>query len=259
MSLSRCSSAVVVALVVLSVAVGAVAAVETTSDGVPQESEVGNEVTATYTFTELYTEYESWTLSGETNLTSVTWTVTKYNQAGNQIAQQSYDGREFDAQIDIDSGSEETNRVTVEIQGVTPEVDTFQFDPAQTYTLSRFQLVRSGGTSQSLSSTSVHHFTTDSKDAREAIEAAQATIDETGGSSEAAATLDDAIEAYNGEEFGSAVTFANNAQQQAEQDQSTETRNRLILYAIGGLVVVGLLVGGVFYWRSQQDSYDKLG
>ncbi|MDZ7747019.1 MAG: hypothetical protein U5K28_11135 [Halobacteriales archaeon] len=259
MNLSRFSSAVVAALVILSVAVGAVAAIETTSDGVPQESEVGTEVSATYTFTELYTNYESWTLNGQTNLTSVTWTVTKYNQAGNQIAQQSYDGSEFDAQIDIESGSAETNSVTVEVQGVTPEVETYQFEPAQTYTFAQFQLVRSGGTSQALSSTSVHHFTTESKEARAAIEAAQETIEETGAGSEAQATLENAIGAYNNEEFGSAVTFANNAQQQAQQDQSTENRNQLILYAVGGLVVVGLLVGGVLYWRSQQDSYDKLG
>ncbi len=259
MNLSRYSSAVVAALVVLSVAVGAVAAVETTSDGVPQESEVGTEVTATYTFTELYTDYESWTLNGQTNLTSVTWTVTKYNQAGNQIDQQSYDGSEFDAGIDIDSGSAETNNVTVEVQGTTPEVETYQFEPAETYTLAQFRLVRSGGASQALSSSSVHHFTTDSQEAREAIEAAQQTVEETNAGSEAQGTLENAIEAYNNEEFGSAVTFANNAEQQAQQDQSTENRNQLILYAVAGLVVIGLLVGGVVYWRSQQDSYDKLG
>ena len=30
------------------------------------------------------------------------------------------------------------------------------------------------------------------------------------------------------------------------------------LVAEGGLLVVGLLVGGVLYWRSQGDDYDKL-
>lgn len=34
---------------------------------------------------------------------------------------------------------------------------------------------------------------------------------------------------------------------------------QLALYAAGGLLVVGLLVGGVVWYRSQQDSYDKLG
>jgi hypothetical protein len=31
------------------------------------------------------------------------------------------------------------------------------------------------------------------------------------------------------------------------------------MYGVGGLVVVGAAVGGVLWYRSNQDSYDKLG
>ncbi|MFC7176078.1 hypothetical protein [Halosegnis marinus] len=256
MSWSRCSKAVVAALLVLTAAVAPVAAVSTSSEGVPQEAQVGDEVSATYTFTDLYTDYESWTLRGETNLTGVTWTVRELDQAGNQVSQQSYDGGSFNESVAL---SDDTARVVVEVRGSAPEVENFTYDPAEEFVLADFSLVRDGGTQQSITTSRVHHYTEASNEARTAIESAQAAIDNAGGDDEAEATLEDAVEAYNNEEFGSATTFAENAEQQAQQAESTQSRNQLILYGVAALLVVAVLVGAVLYWRSRGDSYDKLG
>jgi hypothetical protein len=255
MNWNRCSKALVATLLVLTAAVVPAAAVSTSSEGVPDEAQVGNEVSATFTLTELYTDYESWTLHGETNLTEVTWTVRKLDQAGNQVSQTSYDGGEFNESIDIE---EDTAEVEIQVRGTTPEVRNFTYEPEQRFLLASFELLRQGGTQQDISETRIHYYTEDSKEARRAIENASATV-ESAGDSEAEATLTNAIEAYNNEEFGSATTFANNAEQQAQQAQNAQSRNQLILYAVAALLVVALLVGLVLYWRSQQDSYDKLG
>ena len=255
MSWSRCSEAVVVVLLVLSVAVVPAAAVSTSTEGVPEETRVGSDVTATYMLTELYSNYESWTLNGETELTNVTWTVRQLNQAGNQVSQESYDGPSFNESVSIDDGTAE---VAIEITGTTPEVSEFSYEPAQTYEFAAFDLVREGGTREDIASTQVHRYTTASQDARDAIERAESAV-MAASNQEAQRSLDNAKQAYDGENFDLAVELATEAEERAERAQSAQNRNQLILYGVGALLVVGLLVGGGIYYRSQQDSYDKLG
>lgn len=255
MSWSRCSKTLVAVLFVLAVAVVPAAAVSTSTENVPEETQVDSDVSATYTFTELYSDYESWTLSGETELRNVTWTVRQLNQAGNQISQESYDGASFNEPITIDDGTAE---VVVKVTGTTPAVTEFSYDPAETYELATFELVREGGTREAITSTEVHHYTSASQEARTAIERAEAAVEATN-NQEAQRSLANAKEAYNGENFDLAIELATEAQERAERARSTQNRNRLILYGVGALLAVGLLIGGVAYYRSQQDSYDRLG
>lgn len=255
MSWSRCSKAFVAVLVVLSVAVVPAAAVSTSTDGVPEETRVGSDVTATYTFTELYSDYESWTLNGETELTDVTWTVRQLNQAGNQVSQESYDGASFNESVSIDDGTAE---VVVEVTGTAPEVREFSYEPAEQYELAAFDLVRDGGTREAITGTEVHHYTSASQEARTAIERAETAVAATN-NQEAQRSLANAKEAYNGENFDLAVELASEAEERAQRAQNTQNRNQLILYGVAALLVVGLLVGGVLYYRSQQDTYDRLG
>lgn len=255
MSWSRCSKALVVALLLLTAAVVPAAAVSTSRDGVPDESSVGSEVSATYTFTDLYTDFESWSLRGSTELSNVTWTVRKLDQAGNQISQNSYDGATFNESVDI---SEDTARVVVRVRGTTPPVENFSYDPAEQYTLGRFQLRRQGGTNQRISADQVHHFTQDSKEARNEIESAQQTIDDAGGNQQAEQTLSNAISAYNAGNFGNAIDLANQAEQRANRAKQSQNTTQLLLYGGLGVVVLLLVVGGFAYYRSQQDTYDKL-
>lgn len=255
MSWSRCSETFVAVLLVLSVAVVPAAAVSTTTDSVPDETQVGSDVSATYTFTELYSDYESWTLNGETELTDVTWTVRQLNQAGNQVSQESYDGASFNESINIDDGTAE---VVVEVTGTAPQVREFNYDPAETYEFATFDLVREGGTRERITTTETHHYTSESQEARNAIESAETAV-EAAGNEDAQRSLANAKEAYNGENFDLAIELATEAEERAERARNAQNRTQLILYAVGALFIVGLLVGGGLYYRSQQDTYDKLG
>lgn len=262
------SSRLAVFLLVAALALTAVApaaAVTVEERDAPDEAKVGSEVTATFAVADLYTDYEKWTLNGRTELRNVTWTVTLYDQADNRIEQDSYDGQSFNRSIDIQNDVDE---VSVTVRGTVPTVENFSYDPAQTFRLAAFNQVREGGTSEPLKSVDTHHYTTESDEARQAISsAAQAVSDAEDADAdvtEANSDLDDAISAFDGgsNKFTLAADLATKAEEKANQakqaHESTTQRNRLLMY--GGVGVVGLAAvgGGVYWYRSQQDSYDKL-
>ena len=261
-SWSRFSKLAVVCLLALGLTVATVpaAGVSVGETTVTSDAEVGTQITATVTLTELYQNpsLESWRLAGETGLTNVTWTVEYYDQTGARVTQESYDGQSFGgAQV---SAADGTSEVRVRITGTVPEVTEYTYDPPQSFTVLDLTQTREGGSSNDIDAWSATHYTEESREARNAIDdatAAAGSVD----SQDADRQLENAIEAYDGDgnEFGLAVDLANDAQQTAEQ---TRQSNRLIqyaLYGVGGLVVIGLLVGGFLYWRSQQAGPDKLG
>jgi hypothetical protein len=259
-SWSRFSKLAVVCLLALSVASVPAAGVSVGDSTVTSDAEVGTQITATVTLTELYQnpQLESWTLAGETELTAVTWTVEYYDQTGARVNQQSFDGRSFSgAQVSAEEG---TSEVRVRITGTVPEVTEYSYDPAQSFTVLDLTQTREGGSSTDIESWSATHYTEESREARTAIDdaaAATGSVD----SQEADRLLENAIEAYNGggDEFSLAIDLASQAQTEAEQTRQSNRLTRFALYGVGGLVVVGLLVGGVFYWRSKQGGPDKLG
>jgi hypothetical protein len=236
------------------------AAVTVDSSTAPSEAQVGSKVEASATLTELYRnpQLESWQLQGRTQLTNATWTLVYYDQTGAKVNQESYDGANFtSSEIAASNGVSE---VEVRITGTVPRVTSFSYDPAQSFLAMRLTQARSGGTSSTLQEWSVRHFTAQSQEARRAIESAESTIEgvsaDTG---DAERSLQRAIEAYNSGNFGLATDLAGEAENQAESAQQSSQTFQLALYAVGGLLVVGLLVGGFLWYRSQQDTYDKLG
>lgn len=261
-------SGVVLALVVLLVAAAAPAtAIDATAKGVPGETAVGDEVTSTFTVTEPFMNpsLEQWSLSGETELTNVTWTVTLFDQTGAKVGQQSYDGANFThGNISADSGVSE---IEVRVVGTTPSIEEYTYQPEEEFVVATLRQVREGGTENEIGSWSAHHYTTGtaaepgSKDARDAIESAQAAIDDANAdTSEAEEVLGNAISAYEAGNFGNAVDLAQQAENNAEQAQQSSQRTQLLLYAGGGLVGLLVLVGGgYFVYQSRQDDYDKLG
>jgi len=254
---NRCFRLLVALLVVASLAVPALA-VETTEQTIPEEAEVGTTVEASVELTELYDEFEQWQLAGETELTNVTWTVTYYDQTDARIGQESFDGQEFSgATVSVANG---TDRVVVQVRGTAPAVDRdeFSYDPPQRFLLMDVDQERSGGTSNDLGSWETHHFTADSDAARDAIDEAAAAVAEAGEPRAASTSLQSAIDAYEAGNFDNAETNAERALTEAEQAQSTQQRNQLLLYGAVGLVAVGLVGGGIYYYRSQQDDYDRL-
>ena len=259
-SWSRFSKLAVVCLLALSVASVPAAGVSVGDSTVTSDAEVGEQVTATVTLTELYQNpsLEAWTLEGETELTDVTWTVEYYDQTGARVNQQSFDGQSFsDANIAAEDG---TSEVQVRITGTVPEVTEYSYDPAQSFTVLDLTQAREGGSSNDIDSWTATHYTEESREARNEIDDAAAAVEGVD-SDEADRLLTNAIEVYDGDgdEFPTAIDLANQAQDEAESTQQSNQLIRLALYGAGGLVVIGLVVGGFLYWRSQQSGPDKLG
>jgi hypothetical protein len=255
-------------LLVLAVALAAVspaaAVASVEADGVPGEAAVGEEVTVTYTLNELYSgdTPRQWTLQGETNLTNATWTVTAYDNAGDQVGQsQSYGGESFQQQVDADSDVAE---LEVTVTGTVPEVSEWSYDPEERFLVTEFTEVRDGGGTTNIDSFDAHHYTADSKEARQTIADAEAAIAdaESGGAdvSEAENTLENAVNFYENGDFENAISNAEDARSEAEDSESSAQTRSMLLY--GGVGLVALLAlggGGYLLYQRQQDDYDKLG
>lgn len=248
---SKLLSLLVVCLLVGTLFAGSAAAVDSSSDNLPESSEVGTDVQTTFELTELFADSQEWTLHGETNLTDATWTVSEFDQAGNQIRQSTHTGETFNEDINTDDG---TTRVEVQIVGTTPEIENLSYDPPDQYTIANFSEVRPGGTEHAIASHTVRHHTQDSKEAREAIDSARDSVEESG-SSDGQQSLDSAISAYENGNFGNAITNAERAENEGSQSQL------LLDVALfgGAAVLVLLLVGGGYYvYKSRQQGPSRL-
>lgn len=256
-------TAVLAVLALLLAAGTPAAAVSADADGVPSEVEVGEEVSATFTVDELFRNpsIEEWTLTGETELTNVTWTVVFYDSTGSKVDQHSHDGDNFSQDgVSADGGVDE---IEVRVTGDAPTIEEYTYDPEEEFLFASLTQAREGGNSDEIESWHAHHYTSESKDAREAIESAEAAIDDAGGAdtSDAESTLNNAISAYeSGNDFDNAVDLAERSEREATDARQTSERNRLLMYAAGGLIGLAAIVGGgYFVYKSRQDGYDKLG
>ncbi|WP_082223224.1 hypothetical protein [Halosimplex carlsbadense] len=245
-------SAALVALLALSlVAVGTAGAISVSPGEVPNESQVGETVTTTVTVEDPFVDMpDEWTLQGSTELTNVSWTVT-VRQQGEQVSQETFGEQSFDHPL---NASNNGDTVIVEITGDTPAVDNYTYEPAETYTLYDFDTVQ-GSSTNDLNATAVHHYTNASKNARLAIDEAAAAVNESGTGQN---DLDQAISAYENGNFENAESNAQDAVEAAEQAQQSSQRNQTILMGVGALVVLAIIGGGIYYWRSNQDEPTKL-
>lgn len=247
----RCSELVVVALLLTVTAVPA-AAVSTEAEGVPEDAEVGTEVEATFTLTDLYEDgTDEWTLRASTELENVNWVVEKRKLSGD-TTRESYTGQSFQTTV---SANDDVDRVTVTVTGTAPEVSEWRYDPPEQFRLAR--LVKVAGDEDRLDQWQVHHYTAGSREAREAIDSAQAAVQESN-SDDAQRNLERAITAYEEGNHGLAVDLANEAEQQAEQAQQASERRQLFLYGAIGVVALLVVFGGIYYYRSQQEEYSQL-
>ena len=260
-SWSRCSKLVVAALFVAAFAVPATAV--TVDDAtVPEEGQVGEQVSATVSLDELYRNptLERWELSGRTALQDVTWVVEFYDQTGARTSQEEFTGQSFSgAEVAAADG---TSEVVVRVTGTVPPVTEFSYDPAQRYLAMSLTRGAQGGASSTVDEWRSVHYTNDSAAARSTLDDARAAIDaasEAGASpSDAEESFTSAVDAYENRNFDNAERLADRAQREAESAQSGAERRRLLLFGGAGVLLVALLAGGVYYWRSQQDDYDKL-
>lgn len=253
----RLFALLVAAALLASTAVPAAALSVSASDA-PSAAEVGTDVETTFTIERPFSEYEQWTLNGETNLTEVTWTVKLYDQAGDKLNQTSYDGQSFNHSLQQSDAFE----VEVVLEGTVADVENFSYDPPQRTLLAELKQVREGGTSETIDAWEFRPYTADSDEARNAIESAEeaiASAEDSGASvSGARDTLDSAISAFDHGNFGNAGDLAGDAEESANSARQSSQQTRMLLYGGVGLLALVLVVGGVFWYRSQQDDYDKL-
>ncbi|UWG48841.1 putative membrane protein [Halanaeroarchaeum sp. HSR-CO] len=260
MNWSRSSSTALVLVALLVVSVAPAAAVSVSDEASPSAVEVGEQQDVTYTVSDLYTDYDRWQLSGETELTDVTWTVTTYDQTDAKIEQQQYNSPSFDHEIAAD---EDVSAVEVRLQGTTPSWSEWQYDPAQNLTLATFAQAQEGGSSSEVATYTARPYTADSQSARTAIDDAKAAIDdaESAGANpdEAESLLNNAISAYENGNFENAGDLASQAQNSANSAAQSANRTDLLLMAGGVVVLLALVAGGIYWYLQQRETYDRLG
>lgn len=256
MNLIRSSNRVlaITFVVVLLGAAGTAAALSVTASNVPEETPVGSETNASITIEDPFTDTPNeWTLEGETQLENVSWTVTVLDQ-GQQLSQETYGQQSFSQELAREGGGDQ---IEIEIAGDVPAVEEHSYDPPENYTLAELRSVQ-GNNTQELTTYSVHHYTNESQSARQEIDAASAAIEDAGGTEDANRSLEQAISAYDNGNFENAISNAKDAQSAAEQAEQSQEQTQMLLYAGVGVVVLLVVIGGVWYWRNQQDDYDKL-
>jgi len=235
---------------------GTASAFTVSAEGVPSESAVGEEVSVTYTIDDPFTDAPNeWTLAGETELENVSWTVTVL-RAGSQVSQETYGDQAFEKGLDIDNNGDQ---VRVELVGTTPAVGNYTYDPEERYQVASLSQV-SGSNEEEFQNDTAHHYTEESKSARQAIGDAESAIDAAGGNAEAEELVASAVSSYENGNFENAENLAGQAQTQAEQSQQNQQRNQMLLMGAGALLVLLLLGGGGYYLYTQQqgDEYSKL-
>ena len=243
--------ALVVVALVLSA--GAAGAVTISNHDTPEDAAVGDRLSTTYVFADLYQnpQYEQWTLQGETELGSVTWTVQLVDQVGNVRNQNSYDGAVFNQSV---SARDNVDEVRVQLTGTVPEVGNWSYRGGQAFLFAEYRLTRQGGTSTVINTFRSTRYTEGSREARRAIESARGTIEDAGGNQQAERTLENAVSAYNAGNFDNAADLAGQAQETAKSAKQRGQTIQLALYAIVGLIVVGGVIGGVYWYRSGQTQ-----
>ena len=260
MNWSRSSSATLVLVALLLVAVVPAAGVTISGDASPSTVEVGEQQDVTYTVEDLYTDYDSYQLSGETDLTAVTWTVTTYDQTGAKIEQQQYNDQAFQHPITAD---DDVSSVEVRLQGTTPNWSVWQYDPPQELTVAAFAQSQEGGASNEIETFTARPYTAESQSARTAIDDANEAIDaaDAAGAStdEAEALVNNAISAYENGNFENAEDLASQAETNANSATQSAERTDLLLLVGGVIVVLALVAGGIYWYLQQRETYDRLG
>lgn len=244
-------TAVLVALVIAAAAVGTVAAVDTESTSAPEEAEVGDTISAQVVLSDVVEKGTDWDLQGSTELQNVSrWRVVRSYPNGTEQVDTFEDAEEFSMVI---SGSSNVDQISVNVTGDVPAVSEYTYRQPQK--ISAMTLTKDGG--EEIEKLSVHHYTEESKQARQAIEDAEAAIEDAD-SPDAESDLQDAIDFYEGGEFDKAIDNAEEAESKATEASESQETMQLLLYGLGALVVLVLIGGGVYYYRNQQESYDKL-
>ncbi len=255
---SRATVALLCVVGLLAVVGTAGAFTVSTEGDVANETAVGSEVSVTYVIDDPYTDVPSeWTLDGETELENVSWTV-EVRDRGSVVYDETYGEQSF-TQAMNGEGAQDGDEVRITLEGTVPAVENYTYEPRETYTVANLARV-TGSNENEFRADSAHHYTNQSREARQSIDDAGAAIEEAGGNSEAEDLRGNAISAYENGNFENAIDLANEAENKATQAQQSQQTTQTLLYAAGAVVLLLLLGGGGYYLysQSQEDDYSKL-
>lgn len=257
---------VVAAAVVVSAVVGAAAAVEVTSEDVPDEAQVEDPIRVSVTLESLYDNYSEWTLIATTDIRNPQWNVTYYDQTGDivnstQVEGETFNGLGITSERNIDS-------VTIELEGNVPPVEgNYTYDGENTFQMMQLSQNPADQPPQRAFRTwEVVHYTSESRQARQALVDAEEAIQEANSEgvdvSEAETLFDNALAAYNQGNFNNAQSLASQAQTNAEDaldaSQQESQQFQLILFAVGAIVAILVVVGAVYWYRQNQKDQTRL-
>lgn len=246
MNLTRCSKTVaLVALFALALGAVSVAGALTINDaGVPDEAEVGENENIEITLEDVDEQGAPFTIDALSTLDDATVSIT----ATGPGVEESDSG---DGAAQLEADPDQHSEVTIIANGDIPEIEEYNYEDKDEENVLALQVERDGAT---LDSWEVHRYTGDSKDAREAIDDANDVVEDAD-SDDARERLDEAIVHYNNGEFDRAISAAEDAKDIAESEGETL---RMLLLIGAGIVVVGLVVGGAYLYKSRQQDTNKL-
>lgn len=270
--------ALLAVLGLVTAGVAGVGAVSVAEEDVVEQEAVGETVTASVTLEELYRNpnYEEWSVAGETELQNVTWTVEYISQTGTEIRQVEVDGQSVNVsavenpqQLRVDANADTpAAEVQVQVTGDVPPVEEYTYPPlAENGTGESFLVMQltqdrgAGGTANTVDSWEAVHYTDQSREARNALDAARATIREANDAgldvSDAEDDFASARAAYQEENFDLAVELATDAEDGAQS--ALDSRGiPTIVVAAAVVVVLVLAAVGVYLYRQRQEPDTKL-
>jgi hypothetical protein len=264
MNSTHSSKLLALVLVAALLAQGAVA-LSVDGDG-PDEVEVGTDVDHTVTLENLHQEpqVEQWTLEATTELEEAQWTITYLDPAGEEIETTSHEGGEVSSNELSTDNDANVDAVEVRVRGAVPSIDEYTYPAEEMVTVMTLtQQPTNEGVTEPIATLEAHAYTDQSQQARDNLDAARDAIDtarESGASvSEVESTFQSAVSSYENGNFENANRLANQARESANSTVESSQQTQTILYAVGGIVVLALIVGGFLWYRSRQDTYDKLG
>lgn len=241
-----------IALLAVSAAIPApVAAVSATAEDASKGAQVGENVSATFTLTDLYTGApKAWQLRGATELENVTWTVTAYGLDDRQLATRSFSGSSFRTPV---RAAENVSRLEVSVTGTAPAVENFTYRPREQFALASLARERNGTSRTVIKNWSAHHYTKESRSARRTLHAARTAVEKEG-DDELTEQMGFAVSAYRNENFALATDIATDAKETAERpDYPVELLSGLFL----GGIVVALGTAGVRSYRTRRHEDDR--
>lgn len=228
------------------------AAVEATSNETTENAQVGENVSATFTVSDLYTGApKTWRLNGTTELDNVTWTVRAYGLDDRQLDARSFDGSTFRTPV---RASQNVSKLEVTVTGTAPTVENYTYRPREEFALASFTRQNNGTTREIIKNWTTRHYTRESRGARRNINDARAAIEDDGGDEELEEQLQFAISAYRNENFELAIDIADDAEKAAEEPNIPV--GLLSGLFLGGIAVALGTAGLRSYRTRRQDDRD---